>query len=66
VKYLTNSPSEIRYIPYDEAYEEGFEDMPLRKPDLRKIQQLIDYHPLRNLREIVQDVIDYFQREEHV
>jgi UDP-glucose 4-epimerase len=66
VKSLTNSPSEIRYIPYDEAYEEEFEDMRWRKPDLQKIQHLIDYHPMRNLREIVQDVIDYFRREGHV
>jgi UDP-glucose 4-epimerase len=66
VKRMTNSPSEIRYIPYDEAYEEGFEDMRLRRPDLNKVRQLIGYRPIRSLRHIVQDVIDYFQREAHV
>ena len=61
---MTNSPSKIRYIPYDEAYEEGFEDMARRVPDLRRIRALIDYRPTRSLRIIVQDVIDYFQHAE--
>ena len=64
VKRMTNSPSEIRYIPYDEAYEEGFEDMARRVPDLRRIRDLIDYRPTRSLRIIVQDVIDYIQHAE--
>ena len=38
VKALTNSASEIVFVPYDEAYEEGFEDMPRRVPDTSKIQ----------------------------
>lgn len=66
VKHMTRTNSEIRYIPYDEAYEEGFEDMPRRVPDLGKIERLLGYRPTRSLREIVQDVIDYFRREEYV
>lgn len=66
VKHMTRTDSEIRYIPYDEAYEEGFEDMPRRVPDLGKIERLLGYRPTRSLREIVQDVIDYFRREEYV
>ncbi len=66
VKVMTRSPSEIRYIPYNEAYEEGFEDMPRRVPDLSKIKRLLNFHPTRGIREIVQDVIDYFQREPYV
>ncbi len=66
VKGMTNSSSEIRYIPYDEAYEAGFEDMPRRVPDLRKIRDLIDYEPTKNLRTIVQDVIDYFQHGQSI
>ncbi len=62
VKNMTGSPSEIRYVPYNEAYEEGFEDMPRRVPDLRKIQSLLDYRPTRGIREIVQDVIGYFRQ----
>ena len=63
VKQMARSTSEIRYIPYDEAYEEGFEDMPRRVPDLSKIRQLLGHRPARSMREIVQDVIDYFQRD---
>lgn len=65
-KKMTNSSSEIRHVPYGEAYEEGFEDMRRRVPDLSKIEQLLGYRPTRSLREIVQDVIDYFQRGQHV
>src|SRR3990170_1587634 len=57
VKRMTGSPSEIRHVPYVEAYEEGFEDMIRRVPDLTKIKRLIGYRPTRNLRGIVQDVI---------
>jgi len=66
VKRMTNSPSEIRHIPYDEAYEEGFEDMHQRMPDLRKIHSLFGYRPSKNLRTTVQDVIDYFRRTAYV
>ncbi len=59
VKSITSSGSEIVFVPYDEAYEEGFEDMPRRVPDLSRIQSLIDYQPSKNLEQIVQSVIDY-------
>lgn len=62
VKTMTRSTSEIRYIPYDEAYEEGFEDMRRRVPDISKIKGLLNFQPTRNTREIVQSVIDHFQR----
>ena len=66
VKQMTHSPSEIRYVPYSEAYEEGFEDMPRRVPDLSKVERLLGYCPTRGIREMVQDVIDYFQQEPYV
>jgi len=66
VKTLTQSCSEIRYIPYSEAYEEGFEDIPRRVPDLSKIRCLLDYRPSHGLGEIVHDVIECFQQEAHV
>jgi len=59
VKSITSSGSEIVFVPYDEAYEEGFEDMPRRVPDLSRIQSLIDYQPSKDLEQIVQSVIDY-------
>jgi UDP-glucose 4-epimerase len=57
VKALTGSGSEITLVPYSEAYEEGFEDMPRRVPDLTKIGGLIGYRPTRSLEQILKDVI---------
>ena len=59
VKAMTGSQSPIHYIPYDQAYEEGFEDMPRRVPDISKIRGLIGYEPQLALDAIVQAVIDY-------
>jgi UDP-glucose 4-epimerase len=58
VRALTGSSSEIVLIPYDEAYEAGFEDMPRRVPDLRKIHDLIGYAPTLTLDDILRRVID--------
>jgi UDP-glucose 4-epimerase len=58
---LTQSKSKITYIPYDQAYEEGFEDMQRRVPDISKTQNLIDYRPTVNLDGIIKDVIEYFK-----
>jgi UDP-glucose 4-epimerase len=59
VKVMTASQSEIQLVPYEEAYQEGFEDMPRRVPDISRIQQLIDYRPTYSIDEIIQSVIDY-------
>jgi UDP-glucose 4-epimerase len=59
VKDLTQSHSEIVFIPYDEAYEEGFEDMPRRVPDISKIGDLVGFKPEMNLDGILKTVIDY-------
>jgi len=59
VKELTQSDSEIVFIPYDEAYEEGFEDMPRRVPDISKISALVDFRPEMSLDGILKSVIDY-------
>ena len=58
VKELTQSQSEIRLVPYDEAYEVGFEDMQRRVPDLTKLRSLVGYRPKRNLDEILMSVIN--------
>lgn len=60
VKKLTNSNSEIVYVPYNEAYEEGFEDMPRRVPDITKINNLVGFRPTMSLDGILQSVIDYY------
>jgi UDP-glucose 4-epimerase len=59
VKTMTGSSSEIVCIPYDQAYEAGFEDMPRRVPDLAKIQALIGYTATIGLEEILRRVIEH-------
>ena len=59
VKELTNSESEIVLVPYDEAYEEGFEDMPRRVPDISKVNTQIGFKPQMNLEGILKSVIDF-------
>jgi UDP-glucose 4-epimerase len=60
VKERTASKSEIVLVPYDQAYEQGFEDMPRRVPDLSRIRRLIGYEPKVHLDEILDRVIEYF------
>ena len=64
VKELTGSGSEIVFVPYDKAYEAGFEDMPRRVPDLSKVHRLIGYEPKVQLHEIINKVIEYFRTHE--
>jgi len=59
VKRLTGSDSTIQYVPYDQAYEAGFEDMPRRVPDLSKIRALIGYEPKLDLDDIIRSVLRY-------
>ena len=61
VKSLTGSSSEIVSIPYEQAYGEGFEDMPRRVPDIGKVNRLIGYRPTKSLDQILHSVIDYFR-----
>ncbi|MQA31496.1 MAG: NAD-dependent epimerase/dehydratase family protein [Luteitalea sp.] len=58
---MTGSASSITRIPYDQAYESGFEDMPRRVPDLAKITELIGYRTRFTLDDILGDVISYFR-----
>ena len=60
VQVLANSDSEIVLVPYDEAYEEGFEDMPRRVPDISKINQQVGFKPERDLEGILLSVIDFY------
>ena len=60
---MTDSRSEIRYIPYEEAYGEGFEDMRRRVPSLEKAKRLIGYQPTRTLEQIINDVAEQFREE---
>jgi nucleoside-diphosphate-sugar epimerase len=59
VKRMASSSSEIVFVPYDEAYEEGFEDMPRRVPDTTKIDKLVGFAPTFTLDGIIRSVIEY-------
>ncbi len=58
---LTKSRSKIIYVSYEQAYEEGFEDMQRRVPDITKINKLIGFKPKVDLRGIIKDVMDYYR-----
>jgi UDP-glucose 4-epimerase len=60
---VVGSTSEITYVPYDVAYEPGFEDMERRVPDITKIQRVLDWEPRKSLDEIVVDVKHYMLGE---
>jgi UDP-glucose 4-epimerase len=64
IRQMTGSTSEIVHIPYDRAYEQGFEDMPRRVPDISKIQRLTGYQPSVQLDEILERVIADFRNSE--
>ena len=63
VRDLSGSKSPIKFIPYDEAYESGFEDMPRRVPALAKVKALIGYEPKHQLDDILTQVIAYFRQK---
>ena len=59
VRAITGSTSEIVLVPYDQAYEAGFEDMPRRVPALDKIAALIGYRPTLMLDDILRLVVEH-------
>jgi UDP-glucose 4-epimerase len=63
VKKMTGSSSEIVHVPYDRAYEQGFEDMPRRVPDISKIRTLIGYQPSVDLEGILTRIIASTQEQ---
>jgi UDP-glucose 4-epimerase len=63
VRELTRSRSEVVLVPYEEAYQSGFEDMRRRLPDIRKLRRVIGYRPTFNLPEMLDAIIGYQRRE---
>ncbi len=61
---MTGSSSEIKYIPYEEAYGEGFEDMQRRVPCIDRAQELIGFKPTRTLEDIINDVAADFREKQ--
>ncbi len=66
IKKKVGSDSEIKYIPYEEAYEEGFEDMIHRAPDISKINEYTGFKPENDTSAILDRVIDYFRSNEEL
>ena len=63
VKQRTGSRSSIEYIPYDKAYEPGFEDMMRRVPCVDKLEALTGFRPRTSLNEIIDRVSTFFQQK---
>ena len=59
---MTGSCSQIVTVPYDQAYEAGFEDMPRRLPDIGRIQSLVGYQPTVDLDETLTRIIEHFRQ----
>lgn len=64
VKEKTESSSVIEYVPYDKAYEPGFEDMMRRVPSIGKLQLLTGFRPQTGLEEIIDRVATYYRQKE--
>lgn len=62
IKEMTDSHSDIVFVPYREAYQEGFEDMQRRLPDLTRIKSLIGYKPTLKLSQILERIIEYHRK----
>jgi UDP-glucose 4-epimerase len=59
IRVATRSESPTQVVPYEEAYEEGFEDMRRRVPDIERIRTAIGWEPRHSLDEILRDVIEF-------
>jgi UDP-glucose 4-epimerase len=58
----TNSKSEIVYVPYEEAYGDGFEDMERRVPNIELIKSLVGWEPKRDLSTMISDIADFLKK----
>ena len=64
VKHRAGSDSPIKFVPYDKAYEPGFEDMMRRVPSIEKLHALTGFRPQTNLADIIDRVSAYFRQKE--
>jgi UDP-glucose 4-epimerase len=63
IKELTNSKSEIKFLPYDKVYTKDFEDMQRRVPSIEKLTRLIGWKPTTDMEQIIKKVIEYYQMD---
>ena len=66
VKQRTSSSSAIQFVPYDKAYEPGFEDMMRRVPCIDKLVSLTGFRPQTSLAQIIDRVATYFRQKDGV
>jgi UDP-glucose 4-epimerase len=64
VKKMAGSTSKIVFMSHQKAYEEGFEDMQRRLPDISKIGKLLGYKPTLDLGQIIERVIAYYRAKQ--
>jgi UDP-glucose 4-epimerase len=62
VKEVAGSESPIVLVPYDQAYEEGFEDMQRRVPEVAKLRGLVGFSPQMGIRAIVESVVAHYRQ----
>jgi UDP-glucose 4-epimerase len=65
VKTMTGSDSPIERVPYNQVFDDSFEDMPRRVPDIEKIARVVGYKPTVHLDEIIARVIDYWKVDQN-
>jgi len=58
---ITNSNSQTLFVPYEEAYSFGFEDMKRRVPDISKIMSIIDWKPIKGIEDIIRDTVQAYK-----
>ncbi|PYN89898.1 MAG: nucleoside-diphosphate sugar epimerase, partial [Candidatus Rokuibacteriota bacterium] len=63
VKALTRSRSEIVHVPFDRAYEAGFEEPRQRVPDISKLRRTLDFTPAVDLETTLRNVIEFERRQ---
>ena len=64
VKAMTGSDSPIEFVPYNQVFDDSFEDMPRRVPDITKIGRFVGYKPTVHLEEIISRVVDYWSADQ--
>ena len=64
IKAKLNSSSLICYVPYDQAYEDGFEDMPRRVPSTDKIERCVGWHATTSLDTMIDLIAEYFRQKQ--
>jgi UDP-glucose 4-epimerase len=63
VKAMTGSNSPVEFVPYAEVFDDSFEDMPRRVPDISKIRRYVGYSPTVHLDEIIDNVVEYWRTD---